>query len=127
VERKSIVDIWPEIIHSKSDCSLPVEIGKPPSGCKWRVPGSIQLRSPRYAYSTRSGHCKKFYQFLCDSNANSFKTLDECRETCEAGKDGAKGVLALLKKIWNYLKINKPKPTVRDLDPKPEGPHCFNC
>ncbi|KAJ7332275.1 hypothetical protein JRQ81_014455 [Phrynocephalus forsythii] len=46
---------------------------------------------PRYFFSQNSKKCEKFIYGGCGGNANNFRTLKQCRYTCEVGPGEAPG------------------------------------
>ncbi|XP_077265979.1 PI-actitoxin-Afv2a-like [Temnothorax americanus] len=58
------------IADQPSVCLLPIERGT----CKAYI--------TRYAYNAASGQCERFIYTGCDANANNFKSMNKCEETC---------------------------------------------
>ncbi|XP_011694057.1 PREDICTED: kunitz-type protease inhibitor AFAPI-I-like [Wasmannia auropunctata] len=58
------------VADRSSNCLLPIE------------KGSCRAYITRYAYNSASGKCERFIYTGCDENANNFKSMAQCEETC---------------------------------------------
>ncbi|XP_011160730.1 PI-actitoxin-Afv2a [Solenopsis invicta] len=56
--------------HRPELCMLPVEKGN----CRAYI--------TRYAYNSAAGQCERFIYTGCGANANNFKSMAVCEETC---------------------------------------------
>lgn len=45
--------------------------------------GNCEALFKKYAFDQESQKCEEFIYGGCDGNDNNFKTMDECKETCE--------------------------------------------
>ncbi|KAM8855596.1 tissue factor pathway inhibitor a isoform 2-T2 [Spinachia spinachia] len=50
-------------------------------------PGPCKAIQERFFFNVDTGHCEQFEYGGCRGNANNFKTLEECEETCVVSDD----------------------------------------
>ena len=48
-----------------------------------KEPGLCNAAFPRYYFNESTGMCEKFIYGGCGGNKNNFKTIGECKSTCE--------------------------------------------
>lgn len=51
------------------------------------VAGSCEARFRNYYFDTDVQACRPFYYGGCEGNENNFRSLEQCRQACEAGAD----------------------------------------